>query len=329
MFIDELIIKAVAGNGGDGVVRWRREKFIDKGGPSGGDGGRGGSVFVRAVRDLSLLSKYTGTKEFKAGSGTSGEKKSQHGKDGEDMIIDVPVGATIHEHERNRTYTLTTEGQMEKILRGGRGGLGNEYFKSSINRTPEQSTKGKVGERGTFTIELSLIVDVGLVGMPNAGKSTLLNTLTNATARVGAYPFTTLEPHLGELFGFVIADIPGLIEGAHEGKGLGYKFLKHITRTKMILHCVSLEHTEPALAYKTIHEELAKYEEALAQKSEWIILTKTDCVTEDQVIQSKKLMEKEFGRPVYAVSAETNEGIKELRDALTQHLTKINTKTAE
>ncbi len=324
MFVDELTITAIAGNGGDGVVRWRREKFIDRGGPSGGDGGRGGDVYMRAVRNLSLLAKYTGSKEFCAGNAHAGEKKSRHGKDGEDLYIDVPVGSIVHEQERNRTFTFTTEGQVERILKGGRGGFGNEYFKSSINRAPEESTKGKRGERGTFTIELSLTVDAGLIGMPNAGKSTLLNALTNAQARVGAYPFTTIEPHLGDLYGFVIADIPGLIEGAHEGKGLGHKFLKHVTRTKMILHCVSHEHGNPMDAYATIRNELKEFDPELLTREEWILLTKSDLVSQKVADHNVQLFKKSGKSNVFSISAETEDNIKLFQDTLTQHLTSSN-----
>jgi GTPase len=211
MFVDELTITAQAGHGGDGVVRWRREKFVPRGGPAGGNGGNGGDVYMRAVRDLNLLSKYTGSNHFEAEIGTPGEKKSKHGKHGEDLYIDIPMGATVTDTVRDRVYTFFEDNETHKILKGGRGGLGNEYFKSATNQTPEQSTPGKRGEDGEFHIELSLIVDVGFVGLPNAGKSTMINAFPNTNARVGAYPFTTLEPRLGNLFGFVLADIPGLI----------------------------------------------------------------------------------------------------------------------
>lgn len=324
MFIDELIIKAKAGNGGDGVVRWRREKFVSHGGPAGGNGGRGGDIYMRAVRDLSLLSKYTGSKEFTAESGNAGEKRSKYGKDGEDLYIDVPVGAKVTEQERGRVYVFDTEGETHKILLGGRGGLGNEYFKSSTNRSPEESTKGKIGEEGIFTIELSLIVDAGFAGLPNAGKSTLLNALTNTAVRVGAYPFTTVEPHLGELYGFILADIPGLIEGASEGKGLGHKFLRHIQRTKMILHCVSLENENPLDTYEIIRSELEKFDSELLKKDEWILLTKSDLCTEESVRSVVNSFTRQGFKNMHVVSAETNTGIKELSDALVKHLRSKN-----
>ncbi len=320
MFIDELEITARAGDGGPGVVRWRHEKGMPMGGPSGGDGGRGGNVYVRAVRDLSLLARYTGSKEFLAEHGQAGQKRSMHGYDGKDLYIDVPVGATVTERERGRVYQCEHEGQTHKILQGGRGGLGNEHFKSATNQAPEQSTRGTAGERGTFLIELSLLVDVGLVGLPNAGKSTLINAITNTNVRVGAYPFTTLEPSLGEFYGFIIADIPGLIEGASEGKGLGHKFLRHVSRTKMLLHCVSLEHSEVADNYQTIRTELERFDQALLAKDEWVILTKSDLVTAEEADSAvARIAAPE--RKIFVISAETGEGIKALSDALSQYLT--------
>lgn len=324
MFVDELTIKAKAGNGGDGVVRWRHEKSVALGGPAGGDGGRGGDVYMRAVRDINLLSKYTGFKEFTAQSGDAGSKKSRHGGFGEDLYVDVPVGATVTDIERDRTYTFMHEGDVHKILKGGRGGLGNEYFKSAINRSPEQSTKGKRGEEGTFLIELSLIVDVGFVGFPNAGKSTMINALTNTKSKVGAYPFTTTEPHLGELYGFILADIPGLIEGASEGKGLGDKFLKHISRTKMILHCVSLEEENPLDAYKSIRSELEKYDPELLQKEEWVLLTKSDLCEKGRAEEASALLKTHGVTDVHILSGVTKEGVKDFSDALVLHLRNKN-----
>ncbi len=320
MFVDELTIKAKAGNGGDGVVRWRREKFIPKGGPSGGNGGKGGDIYMRAVRDLSLLSKYTGSKEFKAEDGNAGEKKSKFGKDGEDIYIDVPVGATVTDQERDRVLTFLKEGEVHKILHGGRGGLGNEYFKSSTNRAPVESTKGKTGEEGVFTIELSLIVDAGFVGLPNAGKSTMLNALAHTKARIGAYPFTTTEPSLGEFYGFILADIPGLIEGASDGKGLGHKFLKHIQRTKMIIHCVSLENEDPLTTYKLIRSELKKFDPELLKKEEWVLLTKSDLVEAKTIEDVQKLFKKAKIARVAVVSGETEEGVKDFSDQLIKYL---------
>lgn len=324
MFVDELTIKAKAGHGGDGVVRWRREKFIAHGGPSGGDGGKGGDVYMRAVRDLSMLAKYTGSKQFSAELGEPGEAWSRHGKDGKDLYIDVPVGATVTEIERERVYMFTYEGETHKVLLGGRGGLGNENFKSSTNRAPEEATKGRRGEIGTFSIVLSLIVDVGFIGFPNAGKSTLLNALTNTQVKVGAYPFTTVEPHLGELYGFILADIPGLIEGASEGKGLGHKFLKHIERTKMILHCVSLENENPFASYTSIRSELEKFDPELLKKEEWVLLTKADMLDAKQCAEVKAQFHMQGITQVYLVSGLLMDGVKTLSDALVVHLREKN-----
>lgn len=319
MFVDELTIYAKAGNGGDGVVRWRSEKFRPKGGPSGGNGGRGGDVYVRAVKDLNYLSKYTGNKEFSAENGGNGFKNSLEGKDGEDVYIDIPVGSKVTDLGRGRHFELTELGATERILKGGGGGLGNEHFKSSTNTTPTESTPGKEGEEGDFLIEVALMVDVGLIGLPNAGKSTLLNALTNAKSRIGAYPFTTLEPHLGDYYGLTIADIPGLIEGAAEGKGLGHKFLRHVSRTKMLLHLVSLDSDDPASDYYTIREELSQYDKTLSEKDEWIILTKKDLVEQGKINSVLKSLEKTENR-VLVIGQDDAESYKKLGDALVSYI---------
>jgi GTP-binding protein len=319
MFVDELEIYAKAGDGGDGVVRWLRAKFVPKGGPAGGNGGNGGDVYMKAVRDLNLLARYTGTKEFAAQRGEQGMSKSMFGKGGKDLVIEVPVGSIVTDLERGRVYELFESGAQVKILQGGSGGLGNEHFKSSTNRSPQEATKGRPGEEGKFKIELTLVVDVGLIGLPNAGKSTLLNTFTNARSRVGAYAFTTIEPHLGDLFGYTIADIPGLIEGAAEGKGLGHKFLRHVTRTKMLLHLVSLENEDPWEAYTTVKNELGKFDASLLEKKEWIIFTKKDLVDQHKIDTLLKDIDKNENR-VFVISAETGEGVKELQDSLVKEL---------
>ncbi len=325
MFIDELHIHVEAGRGGDGVVAWRRARSEPLGGPAGGNGGRGGDVYMRAVRDLSLLGKYTGSKSFKAGMGDSGGKRSCHGKDGEDLYIEVPVGATVTDMARKRVFHFDTDGEVHKILLGGRGGLGNEYYKSSTNRSPEQHTNGTVGEKGMFFIELALVVDMGLVGFPNAGKSTLLNAVTSSRSRVAAYPFTTTEPHLGDFYGYIIADIPGLIEGASEGKGLGHKFLRHIERTKMLLHCVSLGEENIRDRYEKIRAELKAHNPTLLDKEEWIILTKSDIALESNNADVLRFKQ-EFPERTFVISAETGEGIKELGDAITKHLNESSSK---
>ncbi len=319
MFVDQLTIYAKAGNGGDGVVRWRHEKFRPMAGPSGGNGGRGGDIVLRAVRDVNLLSKYTGSKDFAAENGGVGEGGSRFGKNGADLIIDVPVGSVVTDKERGRVYEFLTEGHTEKVFKGGGGGLGNEHFKSATNRSPEDVTLGRQGEEGELLIELSLVVDVGLVGMPNAGKSSLLNTLTNARSKVGAFPFTTTEPHLGDFYGFVLADIPGLIEGAAAGKGLGHTFLRHVSRTKMILHLVSLETEDVLERYKVIRDELKSFSNDLSDKEEWLILTKKDLVNKDYLDKIRTDIDKIVNR-VFVISTETGEGVKELADALVLHL---------
>jgi GTP-binding protein len=319
MFVDEMTISAKAGNGGDGVVRWLREWARPWGGPAGGDGGRGGDVYVRAVRDLGLLARYRGDTDFHAQNGEAGKSKSKHGKGGDDLIIDVPIGSIVTDRERGYRYELREEGQTERILKGGSGGLGNEYFKSSTNRTPEESTKGKPGEEGIFDIELELVADAGLVGLPNAGKSSLLNTLTHASSKVGAYPFTTLEPHLGTFYGFVLADIPGLIEGASEGKGLGHKFLRHVRRTRVIIHCVSTENEDVVAAYRSVRSELEKFDENILQKREIVLLTKNDTVSKEE-LEEKRVALKRLNKAVYDVSIIDDASLKNWSDTLSQIL---------
>jgi len=321
MFVDQLTIYAKAGRGGDGVERWRHEKFVAMAGPSGGNGGNGGDIYVEAVRDLGLLAKYTGAPLFEAVDGDDGQESSKHGRSAKDTTIKVPVGSIVTDIKRNRSYEFFAEGVRERVFKGGQGGLGNEHFKTSTNRSPKETTKGKPGEEGELKIELTLVVDVGLIGQPNAGKSTLLNTFTNARSAIGAYPFTTLQPHLGDLFGFVIADIPGLIEGASEGKGLGHTFLRHVTRTKMLLHLVSLEHEDPIKEYYTILKELESYHKSLIEKEEWIIFTKKDLANKEQLDVVQKFIDSSDKR-VFVISAESGEGVKNLQDALVQHLSK-------
>lgn len=321
MFVDELTIHGKAGDGGNGVVRWRHEKYRPLAGPDGGDGGNGGDMYVRAVKDLNRLSKYTGNNSFEAESGAAGLAQSKAGKNGPDLYIDVPVGSKITDIDRDRTFELTQVGESQKILKGGGGGLGNEYFKSSTNRSPEQQTDGKIGEEGNFMIEVSLVVDIGLIGLPNAGKSTLLNSVTNAQSRIGAYPFTTLEPHLGDLYGFTLADIPGLIAGAASGKGLGHKFLRHVSRTKMLVHLVSLEHEDPISEYYTIREELSEYGGNLTDKEEWVVLTKKDLVEQAKIDATVEALEK-IEKRVLVVSIDDAESYKKVSDTLVAHLRK-------
>ncbi len=277
-FVDELKIHIEAGRGGDGVVRWLHEKGKEFMGPAGGNGGKGGDVYVIGVSDLGKLAHYRHKKEFQAEHGGAGESRSRHGKDGEDLIIEVPIGTVVTNIGTEQQYDVTDVDQKVLILKGGRGGLGNEHFKASTNVKPLESTKGKDGEKADFIIELRITANIALVGLPNAGKSSLLNSLTNAEAKVGDYEFTTLEPNLGAFFKVVIADIPGLIKGAGEGKGLGHKFLRHIMRAETLFHCVSLENEDLVTAYKTIRDEMKNFNKELLDKKEIVIFTKMDAV---------------------------------------------------
>ncbi len=314
-FIDELNITAVAGRGGDGVVRWRHEKAKEFSGAAGGNGGKGGDVIFRGVRDIGLLASYMHKKEFEAGRADDGQSNSKQGKDGDDLVIDIPIGSIITNVASEKQYRIDKEGQEICVLKGGRGGLGNEHFKASTNTSPTESTPGKDGETADFHIELELVADAGFAGLPNAGKSSLLNALTNAKSKVASYQFTTLEPALGNMEGFILADIPGLIEGASEGKGLGIKFLRHIRRTKLILHTISLENEDLMAVYKTIRKELETFDKVLGEKEEIIILTKTDVCTPAEVKKQIKKFEK-LGKPVFAVTILDDDVVKELKDNL-------------
>ncbi len=286
MIIDEVTLKLKAGKGGDGVVRWRREKYIDKGGPYGGDGGRGGDIYLVAVNDMSALLDYKNIKEFKAEDGQPGGYANREGAAGKDLYLRVPVGSVITDLSTGEVFDLDKEGQTILIAKGGRGGLGNSAFKSSTNTTPYEWTPGEPGEEKEIKIDLKYIADIGLVGLPNAGKSSFLNAITNAKSKVAGYAFTTLEPHLGVTkSGLIVADIPGLIKGAHTGKGLGKKFLKHIERARVLVHMVSSTNEDVLEAYDDIRNELEQYGQGLSDKKEIVILSKIDEVDEEQMNQ--------------------------------------------
>jgi GTPase len=309
-FVDEIKISARAGKGGDGVVRWRHTKETEFGGPSGGDGGKGGDVYVVAVRDVHLLSKYRSKKEFVAGNGQPGRENSLHGHDGKDLEILFPIGSLITNLKSGEKISLTKEGERVLILEGGRGGRGNESFKSSTNRAPKKATAGLPGEEAEFFIELELIADIGLIGLPNAGKTSLLNALTHAKGKVGAYPFTTLEPNLGEYYGYIISDIPGLIEGASEGKGLGHKFLRHVRRTKILIHLISVENEDIKKAYQSIREELKRFDPELLKKKEVVLLTKTDLIDDPATLEKLVEKVKEIVGSALTISIYDDEAIK-------------------
>jgi GTP-binding protein len=316
-FVDEIKIHLTAGKGGDGVVRWLHLKGKEYSGPAGGNGGKGGDVFIKAVRNSAILEKYVQKVEMHAGVGEDGSARSRTGADGVDLVIELPLGSYIKNLETGIDYELLEDGQIIKILHGGNGGLGNEMFKGPVNRAPEQQTDGKPGEEADFYIELRLIADYGLIGLPNAGKSTLLNTLTNSKSKVGNYKFTTLEPHLGDMYGVVLADIPGLIEGASEGKGLGHKFLRHITRTKTLVHCISVESEDILKDYETIRNELHAFNPNLTQKEEIILITKIDCLSD--IASEKTRIQKLFpDKEILFTSILDDESIASLKKRLTR-----------
>lgn len=321
--IDEVQLHISAGNGGDGVVRWRREKFAPKGGPGGGNGGEGGNVYAESVSDLAYLEFYKHKKDFNAENGIPGGNLGKEGRNGEDLILRFPRGTVLKNLKTDEEFELGPIGQQILILKGGRGGLGNQHFKSSTNTTPYEWTPGKSAESAKFDVELRLFADVGFVGLPSAGKSTLLNALTNAKSKVAAYHFTTLDPHLGDMHGYILADIPGIISGASKGRGLGHKFLRHIKRTNTLVHVVSLESADPFLDYETIRAELGEYDETLLEKDEIILLSKTDLVDSKTYTKTYNLFKKKLGHEkIYSMTAYDDGSIKEFKSVLTQFLDK-------
>lgn len=320
--VDEVRIHAQAGRGGAGVIRWLHIKGTEKGGPAGGDGGKGGDVVAVGVRDLAVLATYRYTKKFKAEPGDAGANNNKHGADGKDVELIVPVGSLLKVVSTGEVHEITRDGERVTVFKGGAGGYGNAHFKGSTNQNPFQKTDGKPGEGGDIEITLKLIADAGLIGFPNAGKSSLLNALTRAKSKVGAYPFTTLDPHLGDFYGSILADIPGLIEGASSGKGLGSKFLRHIERTRLLIHLVSAEQDDVSEAYRAIRSELGLFGKDLSDKPELVVLSKSDMLEPEELERKRKELQKASGKgEVLVVSVLDDSSIKAFGDHLSRLLT--------
>jgi GTPase len=323
-FVDEAAIEVIAGDGGNGVASFRREKYIPRGGPDGGDGGRGGSIYLLADRNINTLIDYRYARIHRAKRGENGRGADQYGHGADDVVLRVPVGTVVNDADTGETIAdLATDGQLALVAKGGTGGLGNLHFKSSTNRAPRQATPGEKGEQRKLRLELKVLADVGLLGMPNAGKSTLIRAISAARPKVGDYPFTTLAPNLGvvrvdESKSFVVADIPGLVEGAAEGVGLGHQFLRHLQRTRLLLHVVDLApfdgEVDPVADARAIVKELERYDPALAQKPRWLVLNKLDLVDADQREQRVAAFVKSYRwkGPVFPVTAINGGGCREL-----------------
>ncbi|HEX8370081.1 MAG TPA: GTPase ObgE [Pyrinomonadaceae bacterium] len=333
MFIDRAKIKIKAGDGGNGVTAMRREKFVPRGGPSGGDGGRGGSVWLEADEGLNTLLHLRYNPEHKAGRGRHGEGSNRHGKDGEDIIVKVPVGTQVFNTETNDLiFDFTEAGQRFLAAKGGKGGWGNAHFATPTRRAPKFHYTGRPGEEKELQLELKLIADVGLVGFPNAGKSTLISVISAAKPKIADYPFTTLEPNLGvvdlgDYKTFIVADIPGLIEGASEGAGLGDRFLRHVERTKLILHLVdvsSISGRNPVEDYEIINRELANYNQDLAQRPQVVVATKIDALDEPERLENLRARAKQDDKEFLEISSVTNQGTKELVSAVAKKLGEIS-----
>ncbi|HEX8923832.1 MAG TPA: GTPase ObgE [Patescibacteria group bacterium] len=317
MLTDEAHATIKAGNGGNGIVHFFHDRWRPKGGPDGGNGGKGGSVYFEAVSDITLLDQFRAPRVFKAEDGDPGGVNQSSGKNGQDLLIRVPVG-TVVTYDNGTEIEFNEIGEKKLMAKGGNGGQGNYHFRSSINQAPEIATKGQQTEPKRLFLQLKLIAQIGLVGLPNAGKSSLLNELTSAKAKVANYQFTTLEPNLGVTpWSTVIADIPGLIEGASEGKGLGYKFLKHVERTSLLVHCLAADSADPVKDYQTIRDELANYSTNLLEKKEILIITKSDLLTADQKVNLEKLL-----KPKLFVSIIDDQSLKELSTLLSKQVLK-------
>jgi len=331
-FVDEAKFYVKGGDGGNGCVSFRREKYVPKGGPNGGDGGRGGSVYIRATKKIQSLIDFKYRSHFKAGRGGHGQGKDKHGAKGSSLVIEVPTGSVIKDVDSGQILVdLTDEGQEYLAAGGGKGGLGNTHFASGSNRTPRIATDGRLGAERWLKIELKLIADIGLVGLPNAGKSSLLSNLSAANPKIGDYPFTTLEPQLGILRDkysnpYIIADIPGLIEDAHKGVGLGHSFLKHIERTSIILHVIDISEDDHRHNYLVLENELKKYKDGLSDRVKVIALNKTDLVDPDMVLEIEAEYRKS-GREAMSVSALSGSGIANLRLKLIEMMEDLEQET--
>ncbi len=338
MFIDRVKIQVKAGSGGDGVTAFRREKFVPRGGPSGGDGGKGGDVWMEADEGLNTLLHLRYNPEHRAERGRHGEGSNRHGKDGADALIKVPVGTQVFDVEsEDLLFDFTESGQRFLAGKGGKGGWGNQHFATPTKRAPHYHYTGRSGGERELQLELKLIADVGLVGFPNAGKSTLISVISAAKPKIADYPFTTLEPNLGvvdlgDYKTFVVADIPGLIEGASEGAGLGDRFLRHVERTKLILHLVdvsSLSNRNPVEDYEIINHELANYNRDLAVRPQIVVATKLDALDEPERLENLRRKAEEDNKPFLQISAVTNQGTKELVFAVAQKLNEIAEQKAQ
>jgi len=319
MLVDEVEIKIRAGKGGDGKVNFRREKYVPKGGPDGGDGGDGGDVYFVGVEDITALRRFRYQKEFSAENGENGSAKLKTGTSGKDLEINVPVGTVIRVLGTERSWEIKKIGEKILLAKGGKGGRGNWHFKSSTHQTPMEYEQGGAGQEMDLSLELRLIADIGLIGLPSVGKSSLLNELTKAHAKVASYNFTTLEPNLGVMEnGLIIADLPGLIEGAHEGKGLGIKFLKHVERTKVLLHCVGADSSTLLKDYETIRKELGEFDKKLLERPEIILVTKSDLVSGAEMKKMVIRLRQGFGetKEILVCSIYDYESIEKLKEKL-------------
>jgi GTP-binding protein len=333
-FLDEAKVYVASGAGGNGCVSFRREKFIEFGGPNGGDGGKGGDVIVAAVSGLNTLIDYRYQQHFKAERGGNGMGKDRHGANGKDVVLKVPVGTQIYEEDGDTPIADLTEiGQRVTILKGGNGGFGNAHFKSATNRAPRHANPGQPGEHRTIRLRLKLIADAGLVGLPNAGKSTFLAAVSAAKPKIADYPFTTLHPQLGVVRiderEFVLADLPGLIEGAHEGTGLGDRFLGHTERCNVLLHLVDGTAEDPGEAYRIVRGELDAYGAGLAEKPEIVALSKADAMTPEQVKTQIAKLKKAAKKTPLVLSAHSGQGVPEALRALSKVIDKARTSAAD